>query len=142
MDNRSKVILEQSGVKYLASSNPFCFKTVEEDLEPKVTKEGEWAGLYDPASGHTIIHYWSPNKKLGRKWVMGNACQKTGYDHPPPEVPLFDVSGKCYSVGDHYNRSLVDRLWPHKKRGKKRLGALGAQQNFILSCILMNTINA
>jgi hypothetical protein len=111
-------------------------------LEPKVTKEGEWAGLYDPASGHTIIHYWSPNKKPGRKWVMGNACQKTSYDHPPAEVPLFEVSGKCYSVCDHYNRSLVDRLWPHKKRGKKRLGTLGAQQNFIPTCILMNTINA
>jgi hypothetical protein len=39
MDNSSRVILEQSGVKYLASFNPFRFKTVEEDLEPKVTKE-------------------------------------------------------------------------------------------------------
>jgi hypothetical protein len=47
MYNSSKVILEQSGVIYLASFNPFRFKAVEEDLEPKVTKEGEWAGLYN-----------------------------------------------------------------------------------------------
>jgi hypothetical protein len=40
MDKSSTVILEQSGVMYLASFNPFRFKTVEEDLEPKVTKEG------------------------------------------------------------------------------------------------------
>jgi hypothetical protein len=40
MDKSSTVILEQSGVIYLASFNPFRFKTVEEDLEPKVTKEG------------------------------------------------------------------------------------------------------
>ena len=67
IDNSSKVILEESGVKYLASLNSFRFKAVEKDLEPKVTKEGEWGDLYDPASGHTIIHYCSPNKKLGRK---------------------------------------------------------------------------
>jgi hypothetical protein len=38
-------------------STPFCFKAVEEDLEPKVTKEGEWAGLYDPASGLDLQGY-------------------------------------------------------------------------------------
>ena len=73
---------------------------------------------------------------------MGNACQKTSDDHPPTEVPLFDVYGKCYSGCDHSYRSIADGSWPHKKSGKKRLGALGAQQNFILTCILMNTINA
>ena len=142
MDNTAKVVLEESGVSYLASFNPHRFQVITPLLEAEVKKEGEWACLYEPESHHSIVHYWSPNKSMGKKWVMGNACTKTRYPNQRGNVPLYDDYGKNYAACDHYNRSLYEKSWPHKKGGRKRMGALGAQQNFIFTCILVNTINA
>jgi hypothetical protein len=142
MDNTSKIILEESRVKYLASVNICRFKVIQEFLEPKVTQKGEWIAIHEPSSGHSIVHYWSPNKDLGKMWVMGNACIRTWSQAAGTTVPLFTDYGKYFNTCDQFNRSLHDRSWPHKKGGYKRFGAQGAQHNFILTCILMNTFNA
>lgn len=57
-------------------------------------KEGEWACVYEPVTNHAIVHYWSPNKNMGKKWVMGNARAITRISHQATHVPLYDGYGK------------------------------------------------
>lgn len=142
MDNTAKDHLDKNGIRYLASFNANRFKDVQEYLTPKVRQKGDWAGIFDPIHNHAIIYHWHVNDKIHKKWVMGNACTKTRSRAKSDIVPLFTLYGKNFSTCDHFNRSLHQRTWPHRKGGYQRSGAQGAQHNFIFSCILINTFNA
>ena len=47
-----------------------------------------------------------------------------------------------FSVCDQFNRDLNDHTWPHRTGGGIRAGTAGANNNFHISSILLNTFNA
>lgn len=142
MDNASQQLLAGKQVKYVAAFTPNRFRTFSSILDQKVNKPGEWSGLYNPSTGHSVVHCYSKDHNLGKKYVMSNACILTTRPKHSKEIPLFDIYKKTFNVCDQFNRKLHDRTWPHKKGGRNRLGEKGAQHDFIFTCILMNTFNA
>ena len=47
-----------------------------------------------------------------------------------------------FEICDNYNRALHDCHWPHKRGGKNTQGDLGCHHDFVMACIMQNTMNA
>ncbi len=139
MDNLSKQLLTDKGVKYIAAFTANRFNPIMTELKHKLTKEEDWYAIHNPETKHSVTYYWSSNEKLGKKWVMSNACEYQVSRSKTEGVPLYDLYGATFSVCDNFNRRLQDRTWPHKKGGYRKSGCKGKEFDFILSCILHNT---
>lgn len=142
LDNTAKAVLDASNVKYLATFSSGTFSTVENYLKGKVHRPGDWYGVYNKNTNDSIVYNWFDDDKLGKRWVMSNACELqrgTSINAICPLVGLYNVT---FNVCDEYNLALLDRSWPHRKGGHNRFGEKGMIHNFFLTCILMNTFNA
>jgi hypothetical protein len=141
LDNISKQVLQDSGVKFVASFSANKFQTITKEMKPKVKVPGDWYGIYHPRTSLSIVYHWCNDDRVGQKWVMSNACTKSTSRYIGTNIPLFDLYKITFNVCDKFNRSLHDTVWPHRKGGNKRYGSKGMEHNFMLTCILHNTIN-
>ena len=108
-------------------------------MKDKVTKPEDKYTIFNPTTQHSTTLYYSPDEKLGKKWVMSNACEHQISNTVGQGVPLFDLYGATFSTCDNFNRSLHDRTWPLRKGGFNKSGYRGKEHDFIFSCILHNT---
>jgi hypothetical protein len=106
-----------------------------------VRSPGQWEGLYNKKTGIALVHYYSPDSRIGRKNVMSNAFQVTQKKHRKYYVPVFDEFGVLFSTCDRFNRRLYQCTWPHKRGGRSMLGDRGAQHNYAMSSVLQNVFN-
>lgn len=91
MDNSSRKVLADSGVKYVASFSSSRFKAFTDIMTHQVANPGEWTGLYNPETSESVIYHWSNDRNIGKKWVMSNACQKNVKGQNTTSIPLFDL---------------------------------------------------
>jgi hypothetical protein len=141
LDNTSKELLERSGVKYVAAFTSNKFQEITKEMITKVNIPGEWYGIYNPTNLNSIVYHWCSDDRVGKKWVMSNACVKNRSRLIGTNIPLFDLYKVTFNVCDKFNRSLHDTFWPHRKGGSRRYGGQGCQHNFMFTCILHNTFN-
>ncbi len=139
IDNTSKKLLHDHDIKYIAGFAAGRFVSIESFCVPKVEKEGDHYSIIHETTGYSVTYYCCPNKKLGKRWEMSNACELQVSSSVTENVPLFDLYRATFSVCDYFNRSLHDCTWPHKTSGKNSSGSKRKQNDFILSCILHNT---
>lgn len=126
LDNASKAILEKEKVNYVAAFSANKFALVRECMEGKVHNPGEWCGMHDPKTRVSIVYHWSPDVEIGKKWVMSNACELTHGTFMDDQVQLYQLYKETFAECDHFNLSLRDRMWPHRKGGRNRYGARNA----------------
>lgn len=142
MDNAGRQYLLEKDIKYLASINKTRFKWFVSRVEPAVHKPGEWNALYNESTNEIFVYYFSRNRDIGRKYVMGNVMNHIkNTKQPADEVPGYDLYALMFSVCDRYNRKLHDKTWPHKQGGHGMLGDAGKQDDFAFSCSLQNIIS-
>ena len=97
-------------------------------------------GKGNPTNLNSIVYHWCRDR-VGKKWVMSNACVKSRNRLIGTNIPLFDLYKITFNVCDKFNRSLHDTVWPHRKSDNKQYGSKGMEHNFMLTSILRNTIN-
>jgi len=141
LDRAGKNLLAASQVKYIAAITEDRFKPFYELTQPKITKRGEWTGLYNPNSSEIVVLYYSNDKNIGKKMVISNCMVKSRGKLPKELIPVYDLYKLTFRACDIYNSQLCDCTWPHKKGGKDTPGDLGVHHDFILSCILQNVFN-
>jgi hypothetical protein len=141
MDNTSQRLLSEENIKYVASFASDRFKTFKNVMEAKVNVPGDWYGLHHPGKKESVIFHWSNDHRVGKKWVMSNACRKVVSNANTTSVPIYDLYKVTFNVCDKFNFCLKGKTWPHRKGGNSRYGDKGAQHDYMFSCILINTVN-
>ncbi len=86
---------------------------------------------YNSTNLNSIVYHWCSDDRVGKKWVMSNACVKSRSRLIGTNIPLFDLYKFTFNVCDKFNRSLYDTFWPHRKGGSRRYGVKGVN---ITSC--------
>lgn len=142
LDNSSKAVLDESHVLYVGSAAEGRFREVQDHMVTKVNSPGEWYGIHNPETRDSFVYHWSNNANLGKKWIVTNACELKQGSSIDESVPVYGLYRATFSACDQYNLELHNRTWPYRKGGFKQHGELGAQSNFLFSCILLNTMNA
>ena len=111
-------------------------------MKDKVHRPGDWYGIHNKTKGESVVYHWSTETDIGKKYVISHAFELAKEKKKPEIVPLFDLYKVSFFHCDHYNQTLHGKTWPHKRGGNKRSGTLGAQHDYMLSCILINTVSA
>lgn len=105
-------------------------------MENKVSKPGEWAGVYRDKNGvkELFVFNWDTNKEVGKKFYLSNTFDKSATRHGASTniIPACDAYKVTLNVCDVFNKMLQDRVWPHKHDGKHRPGDDGHQHNSTL----------
>jgi hypothetical protein len=70
---------------------------------------------------------------------MSNACRQVRLSQNTTSVPIDDLYKATFNVCDKFNFCLKGKTWPHRKGGNSRYGGKGAQHDYMMSCILINT---
>ena len=89
-----------------------------------MTVPGLWDGLYHRQTGHLFIHYYDVDARLGRKYVLTNACTQhsSRHGHSIGVVPVYDDYRILFDKCDKFNKRLHRCTWPHKSGGRNVLG--------------------
>lgn len=138
LDKLGKKHLTDNKVKYIAAITEGKFKNFTDVLEPKLAKPGDWAGLYHPELSECVIHYWSQDNNIGKKFVISNSIKKVNKFTSRNIVPVYDLYKLTFAACDKFNLGLCDCTWPFRKGGNVKTGDLGVQNDFLFSCILQN----
>ena len=77
--------------------------------------------------------YYSNNKNLGKKTVIGPSFEAKKETEKDMIVPIYDHYGVGFSNCDKFNKVLHGKTWPYKVQGDQR-----AHSNYIFTCILIN----
>jgi hypothetical protein len=141
LDNSAKLVLEQSGIKYVAAFTANKFQSITNEIKKKVNNPGDWYGIHNSTNLNSIVYHWSPETTVGKKWVMTNSAPKTRSRTIGNLVPVFHLYKMTFSCCDRFNKSLNGTTWPFKKGGNNKYGGLGAEYDFLFTCILHNTFN-
>jgi hypothetical protein len=109
--------------------------SLTEAFEGRVLNPGDQNSL--------LVHYYSPDRQVGRKYVLSNAYILTRENPNPDVIPVYDDYDGLFAKCDDFNTNLHQYTWPHKHGGRNTLGNCGTQlHNFAMSSILQNTFNA
>ena len=57
-------------------------------------------------------------------------------------MPVYDDYRILFDKCDKFDKRLHHCTWPHKSGGRNVLGDRGCQNNFAMSCMLLNVFNA
>lgn len=138
--------LLQKELKFIAAIQGNRFKSLFEQINPKVERPGQWEGIYHRAT-HQLLVLHDDKALVGggnkRKLVLTNAFERK-VKRPKYKniIPAYTAYGKMFNVCDRFNRSLHDRTWPHKHGGRDCCGDLGHQDTFAWAAIMQNVYNA
>lgn len=146
-----KLYHTQSGLGYLRSRNvtyivsamaqraaEFCAMTWD-----KVTKQGEWSGIYNKEKKIGFVDYWSPIKTIDRKHVMSyNLTLTVGRPRRVNEIPIWHIYGLGFKACDEMNSRLNGNRFPHRRGGKHTRGDEAHIFAFHMSILMQNTLSA
>lgn len=111
-------------------------------LKSRVKKPGQWAGLWNEITGELLVHNWSTDKDIGKKYVLSNAYQMRKKKPSKYVVPAYDDYAVMFRVCDVYNTGLGAQAWPFRSGGGTEYGDLGCLNSFYMCCILRNVMHA
>lgn len=148
LDATSRSQLLASGVTFTASVRGDRFKReVHAVHRPGTTDQlGDYSGIYHPGTAETFVFHYDPETGVGRKYNYARGFQRITdravIQAHRGHIPVYFYYKVLYGMCDQFNRALHDRCWPYKRGGHGRKGELGAQNDFLMGCVLQNVINA
>ena len=127
----------RNSLPLLCSLSPLAKAAWQRCVIPKRkgNKPGQWEGLYHADSNLVLIEYYDFDPNIKMKTVLSNAFVNLVL------VPVFNEYKAAFAFCDKFNRGFYERCWSHKQGGYLRLGDLGHQHNFAMSCALQNEFN-
>ena len=134
LQQQSRGWLKENGIKYLASIHSGRFGVLVDSMKSKVTSTGQYVQCFNQHTKEGAVHYWSRNKNLGRKTVLGVGFEVKKKTKASKVIPMYDHYGSGFSNCDKFNKCIHKKTWPFKLQGDKRVNS-----NYIFTCILINT---
>ena len=136
LDEAGRAALKELEVPYICAVQAKRFHILTNQAKKHVSKAGESIFLWNKKEHELLAHYYSPEPKIGRKFVLSNAYKKEEGTTRANYLPGCDDFAIMFSTCDHFNCSLVDRTWPHRcSSGTRRL------HDFYMTSILLNVMN-
>lgn len=132
------------GVRFISATTEYKQSALAEWITDKVTKPGQWAGLYHEANKELFVHHWKvgvADNKKAKKYVLTNALKRTTGVQPLASTPGSDEFQAMFGRCDNFNSQLVDSTWPHKHGGHNILGERGIEHDFAFTTALINAFN-
>lgn len=136
--------LERRGIKYIGGINVIRFKKhliLLNALSPPIQKINDWSAIYNMTTKQLFVGYYSPNRKLGLKYVISNAFERVEGRMRPGFIPVSQHYAIYFGSCDNYNKNLKDRIFCHKTGGNGMSGELGHHHKFAMACVMQNTYN-
>jgi hypothetical protein len=128
-----------NSIKFLLAATEHKYKLCTY-LKDKVQTAGNWAAIFNSTNNRLLTHYFHPQKKLGRKFVLTNALTKKRKRQKSDVVPGCAEYSFLYGICDRFNE-FKDFHFPHKHGGFKTCGISGAQHDFVVTSTLKNTFH-
>jgi len=142
LDSIGRKILQDMGIKYICAVQASRFRKICDLLIPLVSRPGQWHGAWNETTKELFVYHWSPDTKVGKKFVITNAVQHLRKRPSKYMIPAYDVYKILFSLRDKFNRRLHDHCWPHKHGKGTTTGDKLSINDFYFSCILQNVNNA
>jgi len=73
----SRSALVESGILFLGSVATDRMSALQNKVQHKVKKPGDFAALYNKQTGEAYVMYWDKDPRIGKKQVFGNFLLKT-----------------------------------------------------------------
>lgn len=136
LQKESKAWLKENNINYIASIHKGRFGVLVKVLQQEVKKTGSYVQCFNQATQEGAVCYYSNNKSLGKKTVIGLGFEVRRERKKDMIVPMYDHYGVGFSNCDKFNKALHGKSWPYKVQGDQR-----AHSNYIFTCILINTFH-
>jgi hypothetical protein len=137
LDSKGRELLLSRNLPFVCAVQKSRFHTLAEQAENEVSKAGELALLYKKRTQELFVHYWYPDRTLGKKYVLTNIYTPSEGTPTKEYIPGCDDFALMFSTCDNFNRDMNDKTWPHRlQHGDRHLN------NFYMTCILLNVKNA
>lgn len=134
--------IEDAPTLFIGSTRKSSMQAVCSAFKGKVTKPGDWEGLYHAGRNLIMVEYYDFDRNINQKTVLSNAFIHRKMKPASAAVPVYDEYKAAFAFCDKFNKALYQRCWPHKQGGNSMLGDVGHQHNFALSSTLQNVFNA
>ena len=134
LQEESRAWLKEKGINYIASIHSGRFGALVKVLQKQVKNTGSYVQCFNQATRESAVCYYSNNKNLGKKTVIGLGFEVKKETEKDMIVPMYDHYGVGFSNCDKFNKALHGKTWPYKVQGDQR-----AHSNYIFTCILINT---
>lgn len=138
----SRCALLEHGVRFMGSAPDQRFASVVNILKQKVSKDREWAIMYNQKTHEAAVHYLDPNPDIGRKTCVSWGFILKNVKTPANIVPIYDYYKHSFSMCDKFNKLLEHGCYPFRHTGSEISGDHLALFDFQLSSLLMNTLCA
>lgn len=133
--------LVEGNIKYAAASTANSFGNLCKVLESKVRAQGKYAIAWKENTTELFAHYFSPDNRLGRKFVLTTAYEIEEGRLPNTKrkhIPGIDLYSKGFNICDNFNHNLANTSYPHKTGGNTRYGVEGQTHKYMLAVLLQN----
>ena len=134
-------LLVNRGVKYAGASTQNSFSNLCQVLESKVHTKGTYAMAWKHETEELFVHFFSPDDRLGRKFVLTTAYQLERGRLPrnkQKHIPGFDLYTQGFNICDEFNKKLSNTAFPHKSGGHTHHGQEGQEHKYMLAVLLQN----
>ncbi len=148
MDACARDMLKSANINYTASVQPSRF-SVEKALIHRTgaaDDPGESKAIYNETTKELFVYHWDTQKGVGKKYNLSRGFDlctlHTKVAQHRGRIPAYDYYKVGFEACDRFNFGIHDKSWPHKRGGRGMLGEFGKHHDFIMACILQNTVNA
>ena len=117
---------------------------IHSDNQPDIT--GVTKTIWNSESKELVTYHHDTQKGVGKKYNITYGAQRSTIKQKIKDneyiIPGYSFYKNCFEACDNFNRRLHDRCWPHKRGGRNVTGELGAHHDFLMACVIQNTITA
>ena len=83
-----------------------------------------------------MTHYWYPEEKLGKKYVLSRGIEPKMGQGAIEYIPGCDNFALMFTTCDYFNCNMHNRTWPHKHLHADHCFANFANKFSLLSAVL------
>ena len=136
------------GQKYSASCNTQRFQVLRDAIHRDFIADeiGEHKSIYNDTFSELFTYHYDTQKGVGKKynisWGLTRHTTPTVVAKNKNDIPGYSYYKSMFEICDHFNRALHDRTWAHKRGGRNLSGDIGTHHDFLMGCIVQNTLTA